>query len=115
MYEVCSKSYMTFLTTFVLDTKGRWNCYDWNTSDISIFKGYGCLEQYNDVGDIKIMELKSISESESESELFTGDTPKWQSFTRSCDKGSKSLVLIRDVNFATESSAPVSEFQSLLD
>ena len=53
--------------------------------------------------------------------IVTGDTSNWQSFTRTCDQGSWSLALTREVNLATEYSAPsaaerresVSEFQSL--
>ena len=52
--------------------------------------------------------------------IVTGDTFKRQSFTRTCDEGSRSLALTREVNLATESSAPsaaerkvsASEFQS---
>ena len=29
--------------------------------------------------------VAALRESESESELFTGDTPNWQSLTRGCD------------------------------
>ena len=54
--------------------------------------------------------------------LFTGNMSKWQSFTRSCDKGSYALALTSEVNLATEFSAPsaaelrepVGEFQSLI-
>ena len=33
--------------------------------------------------------------------IVTGDTSKWQSFAGTCDQGSKSLALTREVNLAT--------------